>query len=151
MTECTKASCEADGVEFFLPEFDTGLAKEPLGLHGPVKGFVEGYGVTCQATHPHQLTPIYAIAFSADDARRISACVNACAGLTTESLECGGSLGGQIVDALNRANQAEEQRDELLVALHIAKNGLVQWHVPENRYAALDVINTAIASVKGET
>jgi hypothetical protein len=53
-------------------------------------------------------------------------------------------------EAASEIEELRGQRDGLLAALHIAKNGLVQWHVPENRYAALDVINAAIASVKGE-
>lgn len=50
-----------------------------------------------------------------DDARRIVACVNTCAGISTESLEQGGvgsilSLG---LSELKRGDVAEKQRDEL--------------------------------------
>ena len=53
-----------------------------------------------------------------DDARRIVACVNTCAGISTESLEQGGvgsilSLG---LSELKRGDVAEKQRDELLAA-----------------------------------
>jgi hypothetical protein len=34
---------------------------------------------------------------------------------------------------------------QLREALSKAKEGLVQWHVPENRYRALDVINEAVS------
>lgn len=51
---------------------------------------------------------------SAQNARRLAACWNACEGLHTESLERNKTLGDQIVDALN-------QRDELLEALKDAR------------------------------
>lgn len=54
---------------------------------------------------------------SQDTARRMVACWNACEGLYTESLERGGPLAQQIVDALNAAHEAKRQRDELLAAL----------------------------------
>ena len=52
--------------------------------------------------------------YSADDARRIVACVNACAGLPTEQLEVS-PLGG----VLNGVAGLIAQRDELLAALEI--------------------------------
>lgn len=41
------------------------------------------------------------------------------------------------------------QRDALMEVLNKARNALVQWHVPENRYSAIESIDAAIASVKG--
>lgn len=50
----------------------------------------------------------------ADNARRIVACVNACAGISTETLELdGGSIGFYKSMAAN----ANQQRDELLSAI----------------------------------
>jgi hypothetical protein len=77
------------------------------------------------------------------NARRLVACWNACEGIEDPE---------NVIPQLRRANDLVQQleplriqRDELLAALRIAKTALVQWHVPENRYAALDVINAAIA------
>lgn len=58
---------------------------------------------------------LVAYASSVEDARRIVACVNACAGITTESMEVGGvgsilSLG---LKEQERGDAAEKQRDEL--------------------------------------
>jgi hypothetical protein len=41
-----------------------------------------------------------------------------------------------------------EQRDMAREALKTAKHGLVQWHVPENRYAALDAVNGVLAAIQ---
>jgi hypothetical protein len=83
------------------------------------------------------------------NARRLVACWNACEGIEDPE---------NVIPQLRRANDLVQQleplriqRDELLKALRIAKTALVQWHVPGNRYAALDVINAAIAKAAGET
>ena len=82
------------------------------------------------------------------NARRLAACWNACEGIEDPE---------NVIPQLRRANDLVQQleplriqRDELLAALRIAKTALVQWHVPGNRYAALDVINAAIAKVTGQ-
>ena len=62
-------------------------AKEPLAISGEISGDVEGYGITCQPAQPHHATPLYAIAFSEEDARRIVACVSALQNRSTEELE----------------------------------------------------------------
>jgi hypothetical protein len=85
-----------------------------------------------------------------ETARRLVACWNACEGISTEALEVDGNLGNGWRLATYAMRDAIAQRDELLAALRIAKTALVQWHVPGNRYAALDVINAAIAKVTGQ-
>ena|SRR3972149_5924932 len=51
-----------------------------------------------------------------ENARRIVACVNACAGLNTDLLENIAMTGG-LVERFSLINQTERQRDELLTAL----------------------------------
>lgn len=79
-----------------------------------------------------------------EDARRLIACWNACEGLYTESLERGGPLAEQIVNALN-------QRDQLLSAL----NAVLQWIDDYCETTGFDQIeaqaNAAIANVTGGT
>ena len=53
---------------------------------------------------------------------------------------------GQVIYT-NTINSLTQQRDELLGVLQIARNGLVQWHVPDNRYAALTAIDAVLAKV----
>jgi hypothetical protein len=57
-------------------------------------------------------------------ARRLVACWNACEGLHTESLERGKPLAAQIVDALNDAEDAKRQRNELLKFAQLVLRGL---------------------------
>ena len=88
-----------------------------------------------------------------EDARRITACVNACAGIETELLEIiednDKTLAGVIANV-------EKQRDELLAALNFARQGYqasyengepddVEW--AEMYLRSIDV---AIARAKGE-
>lgn len=80
------------------------------------------------------------------NARRIVACVNACAGISIESLEAGGigsilSLG---LEEQKRGDMAERERDELLNALKEVKSvghGVIPKHV-------WMTVEEAIASVK---
>jgi hypothetical protein len=51
-------------------------------------------------------------------------------------------------DGARRIAKLTEQRDVAIDALKTAKHGLVQWHVPENRYAALDAVNGVLATTK---
>lgn len=51
------------------------------------------------------------------DARRIVACVNACAGITTETLNTIGKWAEAGQETLRELHQIREQRDELLAAL----------------------------------
>lgn len=56
-----------------------------------------------------------------EDARRIVACVNACAGISTEQLDSWASMGRPILQSLkelkDEADREAEQRDALLEAL----------------------------------
>ena len=52
-----------------------------------------------------------------DNARRIVACVNACAGIPNEQLECDNV---EFVRIFNERNTLKQQRDELLAALEEA-------------------------------
>ena len=57
------------------------------------------------------------------DARRIVACINACAGISTEQLEC---PGGNVAKV---AGRLMKQRDELLAALtEIAELDILKYH-----------------------
>ena len=73
------------------------------------------YGAALAATSQH-------------DARRIVACVNACAGMETEHLENQSMLGETLLDRFNllksEAGKLTKQRDELLAALHDAATSL---------------------------
>lgn len=89
--------------------------------------------------------------------RRISACVNACAGITTDYLEMivreGSTINDEVMQriqnkiAADRAcANAEKQRDELLAEI---EKTISEWHdhTPGTHYARLEA---AIASVKGQ-
>lgn len=93
-----------------------------------------------------------------EDARRIVACVNACAGMTNEQIDnvcmISGSLLNRFGEQMAYLGQVEKQRDELLAALEFARQGYqaasengdpdeVEW---AEMY--LRSIDTAIASVK---
>jgi len=80
------------------------------------------------------------------DARRIVACVNACAGMTTEQLDnicmISGSILGRFGELMYYLGQFEKQRDELLaVAEEVRRSG-------DTRLASMAI--AAISSVKGE-
>lgn len=99
------------------------------------------------ATKDEDLGVIYEPA----NARRIVACVNACAGISTDGLESTG-LGGlqHIAEAtfeqrMDR-NQIEQQRDDLLAAAQqtIEENG----HLADGDNCTLAVLKAAIAKVK---
>lgn len=88
------------------------------------------------------------------DARRIVACVNACAGLSTGFLEQIDSIQSALTGQLVVTEVLENQRDELLAALEFARQGYqaasengdpdeVEW--AEMYLRSIDI---AIASVK---
>ena len=96
------------------------------------------------------------------DARRIVACVNACAGVDPAWLETMAKVGGfavmnQYIAAYNQAAaaiMAEKQRDELLAALEKCRKELSAWmrdHGDDiaTQEAVADA-RAAIASVKGQ-
>ena len=73
------------------------------------------------------------------DARRIVACVNALAGVSTEHLEQYG-----LPDFAQKISDLAQQRDKLLAALEKCRD--MVGH-PDN----VDFINAAIAEVKGQS
>lgn len=89
------------------------------------------------------------------NARRIVACVNACAGVDVAWIESMAKAGGfaamnQYIAAYNQAAaaiNAEKQRDELLVSIDQARLLLTSCTHGERK--AERVLNAAIASVKG--
>ena len=82
-------------------------------------------------------------AFPQDNARRIVACVNACAGIPTDDLEQCPS--GGLFHLADHANELVKQRDELLAALiHIQQ-------VACSGSPELGIATEAIASVKANT
>lgn len=71
------------------------------------------------------------------NARRIVACVNACAGIPTARLECGAA------DVLAYSMELKQQRDELLAALKATRG---QWIHSVNANQCL----AAIANAEGQ-
>jgi len=59
-----------------------------------------------------------------------------------------------IVDMFNAQGEKlttlQSKSAALVDALESARNGIVQWHVPENRYYAINAIDDALAAFKGE-
>lgn len=78
-----------------------------------------------------------------EDARRIVACVNACAGLTTDLLECKtiGEASETMVDRL------VDQRDELAAALRKARVALSLAGHHEGISGTLIAVDAALAKV----
>lgn len=74
------------------------------------------------------------------NARRIAACVNACAGISTEDLEHTKDQG--LIRTIRRRVKTEKQRDELLAALRAIATD-------RNLGSAYIIANDAIASVEG--
>ena len=63
------------------------------------------------------------------EARRIVACVNACATMPTDDLEEMVSVGGNIRNLAEFADELRKQRDELLAALtEIAGLDILKYH-----------------------
>ena len=100
--------------------------------------------------------------YSADDARRIVACVNACEGMETEHLENQSMLGETLLDRFNllkiEAGKLTKQRDELLEALEAFSNYIHAEqcstdgpvHYSDGQLTALAVMaRKAIAKAKG--
>lgn len=90
------------------------------------------------------------ILLTEDQYRRAKACVNACAGISTENLEDNIS----IKELARRYNETLKQRDELLAALELSKIELekARYHLDGETHcdATMAIINAeeAIASVK---
>lgn len=84
------------------------------------------------------------------NARRIAACVNACAGMTNEQIDnvcmISGSLLNRFGEQMAYLGQVEKQRDELLKAIALAMP-VMDAHAGPSRLADF---RAAIASVKGE-
>jgi len=80
-----------------------------------------------------------------DNARRIVACVNACAGIQIEHLEeVQGEFGKAFLDAKERAVNYKQQRDELFKALKGIQDTMgFDWLLPE-----FDEARNAIAKVE---
>ena len=76
------------------------------------------------------------------NARRIVACVNACAGISTVELDMDNSM---FIAALREKRELRKQRDELLAALEEAA-----FRAAHGECAHVQLVcDTAIASVKG--
>ncbi len=95
-------------------------------------------------------------AFPQDNARRIVACVNACAGIPTDDLEQCPS--GGLFHIADHANELVKQRDELLAALNAIEPFIPKTSAKEGGAAAYsanvraaDLVRSAIASVKANT
>lgn len=87
-----------------------------------------------------------------DTARRIVACVNACAGISTDRLEdLGKPLMNYLFGADEHAANLVKQRDELLAALETVNESAVCF--AKNEYSisadAISKVENAIASAKG--
>lgn len=81
------------------------------------------------------------------DARRIVACVNACASLPTESLESLAASGGRLTaaDLMDRQiERTEQQRNQLLAALEA-----IERYNTSLPHGLLEQASAAIAAVKG--
>lgn len=82
-----------------------------------------------------------------EDARRIVACVNACAGIETEQLE--------VEKYLNTASyalrcKAEKQRDDLLAAIEFARDKISELHLEAgDGDCHYPIVDDAIEFVKG--
>jgi hypothetical protein len=53
-----------------------------------------------------------------------------------------------IEDLEAQVAKLTEQNKLATEALKAAKHGLVQWHVPENRYTALDAVNEVLSTIE---
>lgn len=88
-----------------------------------------------------------------EDARRIVACVNACAGMETEILENMTILGNTLLDRLDlrkrREAELKSQRDEMLEALEAITGGLETSTKPECLSRIHKIAEDAIAKAKG--
>ncbi len=83
---------------------------------------------------------------SQSNARRVVACVNACAGIPTDDLEQCPS--GGLFHIADHANELVKQRDELLAALEKAANTF--WKLKDADIHAQEA-EAVIASVKANT
>jgi len=116
--------------------------KEPWATH-------EGDDdVIVSATDPHvSLLSVkdgtFGCFWNAEDARRIVACVNACAGIPTDDLEASPKLG--LLHLAEFANDLVKQRDDLLESAEEIKSWLELGDHESPMYSRLC---DAIASVK---
>lgn len=84
---------------------------------------------------------------SKENARRIIACVNACAGIPTEQLESGEAR--SVRDELADIAMLEKQRDELLDALERMVRLLEIEDARLANFGEVEAARATIASVKG--
>lgn len=87
----------------------------------------------------------YACFMNEEDARRVVACVNACAGIPTDDLEASPEHG--LPHLAEFAVSLVAQRDELLAALETLARSLPQ--IGCERAQMMDYANAAIAKAKG--
>lgn len=89
---------------------------EPWAVKGAAIRTADGIGIDVIATMQVSNQP-----FWDEDARRIVACVNACAGMTNEQIDnvcmISGSLLNRFGEQMAYLGQVEKQRDELLAAI----------------------------------
>lgn len=88
---------------------------------------------------------LLAFAFSTEDARRIVACVNACAGIPTELIEQGGFAAVPV--ATHR--EVKQQRDELLAALKESQEFMEYcWRDVQMSYYAFEKLETVMEQTR---
>lgn len=141
--------------------------KEPWMISAPQSGYItspsDDYQIIC-AVHEWEEDGALLQKFknSEANARRIVACVNACAGLSTESLENTSGLNELYGDMqkerdvqMSKRIIAEQQRDELLEALYRAIP-FVEDHLDDGRYykhgkvkAVVQYLKQAIKNAEG--
>ena len=88
-----------------------------------------------------------AIASGKENARRIVACVNACAGIPTDDLEACPDRG--LFHLADHANQLVIQRDELLAALENLLKAADLFFAENEGLCGREQARAAIASAKG--
>lgn len=133
-------------------------AKEPLYVGEETSGDVDGFAIHCQKAAPHHFVPLYAIAFSEEDAIRIVACVNACAGIDNETLLHAGVVQrGELVDSLRRLDHLQAalsatvgQRDQLLAEMKKAAEQIRRSDYTPARSTLLEAIAAVERPAKPE-
>lgn len=112
---------------------------EPWVVKGAAIRTADGIGIDVIATMQVSNQP-----FWDEDARRIVACVNACAGVDTECLEVAPiGIFASKYGSPGYIDQLEKQRDKLLAAL-TKLSGMKLNMIADG------IVDKAIASVKGE-
>ncbi len=85
------------------------------------------------------------------NARRIVACVNACAGLSAGLLESSGDIASAAKEQARHVASVERQRDQLLSSLEMVR-GDINWMLNSRQFLnaiVFNYIDEAIAAVKG--